>query len=433
MRVAVVGGGISGLAAAYRLTCLGAEVQLYEASSRLGGAIATERRSGYLMEAGPDAFLDKGVMLPLCAELGLTDQLIQVRPEARRSFIARGRRLLPIPEGLYLMAPGAIRPFIRSGVVSPLGKARMLLDVALPSHPAETDESLGSFVRRRLGQEALERLAQPLLGGIYGADPERLSLAATMPQFLEMERRYGSVIRGLLARKTGAGASGARYGLFYSFHDGMSTLVSALASRVPEPCLGTRVSSLEDLDADAVCLCVPLPEVARLVPDLPVPAVAYSSVATINLGFRSGRLPAGAGFVVPAVEGRTLMAATFASQKFEGRVSGDNVGVLVRAFVGGMLGAAPSRLGDDELVAAVLRDLRQLVGLEREPEEVWVNRLPGSMPQYEVGHLESVARLDRALEARPKLGMAGNGFRGVGVPDCISSGFAAADRLLGRA
>ncbi|MBV8084067.1 MAG: protoporphyrinogen oxidase [Chloroflexi bacterium] len=424
MRVAVVGGGISGLAAAYRLSRSGAEVRLYEAGSRVGGVIGTERRQGYLMEAGPDNFLDKGVMLPLCAELRLTDQLIQVRPEARRSLIARGERLLPIPDGLYLMAPGAIRPFLRSPAVSALGKLRMLLDLALPPRRSAGDESLAGFVRRRLGREALDRLAQPLLGGIYGADPERLSLAATMPQFLEMERKHGSVIRALLARKT-ADVSGARYGLFHSLRGGMQTLVDALAHALPSP-LGA-VNNLDHLDADSVCLCIPLPAVARLAPDLPLPTAPYSSVATINFGFPGAAAPKAAGFVVPSIDHRTVMAATFASQKFDGRAPAGRT--LVRAFVGGMLGRHALALPDDALIAAALEDVRALSGITDQPEEVWLNRLPDSMPQYEVGHVGAVATLDRSVAGR-KLALAGNAYRGVGIPDCISGAFAAADRLL---
>lgn len=428
MRVAVVGGGVSGLAAAYKLRQSGAEVTLYEASPRLGGVIQTKRRDGYLMEAGPDSFIEKEGILELCRGLGLEDQLVRVQPEARSSFIVRGRRLLPVPEGLYLMAPSALGPFIRSPVVSPVGKARMLLDVLIPARRPAGDESLGRFVRRRLGREALDRLAQPLLGGIYGADPERLSLAATMPRFMDMERRHGSVIRALLARPSQA--SGARYGLFFSLRDGMQTLVDALAEHISDPRPDTSVQDLAELDSDAVCLAVPLPEIARLLPRLALPKVEYSSVATVNFGFRRSqlpRLPQGAGFVVPKVEGRTIMACTLSSQKFAGRSPSDRV--LLRAFIGGMLSQAALELPDTELIAAALNDLRGLLGIEGEPEHVWLNRMPCSMPQYEVGHVGGVARLEAQLPRH--VALAGNGYRGVGIPDCIASGFAAAKRLLG--
>lgn len=429
MRVAVVGGGVSGLAAAYKLTRGGASVTLYEASNRLGGVIWTERRGGYLMEAGPDCFLNKGGMVELCRELGLEDQLIRVRPEARRSFIVRGRRLLAIPDGLYLMAPSAIRPFLRSPVVSWPGKARMLLDLALPPQRSEEDESLASFVRRRLGREALDRLAQPLLGGIYGADPEHLSLAATMPQFLEMERRHGSVVRALLARHQQA--SGARYGLFLTFKDGMQSLVNALAARLTDVRLGASITSLSDLQADAVCLALPLPGVAQLSPTLPLPPTAYSPAVTLNLGFRRSQIPRlaeGAGFVVPHVERRSIIACSFSSQKFEGRADEDRV--LLRAFAGGMLNPDLGS-SDEELMAAALKDLADLIGIQGTPDETLVTRFPASMPQYEVGHRRAVKSLFEALP--PHVALAGNAYSGVGVPDCVVSGFAAADRLLAAA
>ncbi|HLG71563.1 MAG TPA: protoporphyrinogen oxidase [Chloroflexota bacterium] len=491
MRIAVVGGGISGLTAAYRLTQAGASVTLYEAGDRLGGVIRTERRDGYLMEGGPDCFLDKPPVRQLCSELGLSDQLIQVRPSARRSLIVRGRRLLPIPAGLYLMAPSAVGPFIRSPVVSWPGKARMLLDLVLPARRSLDDESLGSFVRRRLGREALERLAQPLIGGIYGADPECLSLAATMPQFLEMERQHGSIVRALLRRRQHA--SGARYGLFLTFRGGMQMLVDALASRIPDVQLNAPVTAVtprpggsygaavalrpassdqaavalgatqagagalaadvhadaaghaasqadepagwaltiggDTLAFDAICLALPSHACAALLPGMGAFPNSYSSAATINLGFRRSqlaRMPAAAGFVVPAIERRTIMACTFSSQKFEGRAPDDRV--LLRAFAGGMLNPKAYALSDGELVDRALGDLRDLLGISGEPEQVWLTRCERSMPQYEVGHRERIAQLETSLP--PGLALAGNGYRGVGVPDCIASGLAAAERLL---
>lgn len=413
----VSGAGISGLAAAYRLSRLGVEVTLYEASDRVGGVIATERRGGYLMEGGPDCFLDKQPMRELCEELDLTDQLIRVRTDARRSFVVRGGRLLPIPEGLYLMAPSAFGPFLRSPIVSPFGKARMLLDLILPRRRVSGDESLASFVRRRLGREALTRLAQPLLGGIYSADPERLSLQATMPQFLEMERRYGSVIRGLLDRRQQA--SGARYNLFLTFRDGMQTLVDRLASSL------VSAPGSQDRQRATVKILTrsPCTEAAAL--DCTHPRdVSYSSTATINLGFRRDQVRHpldGAGFVVPAVEGRSIVACTFSSQKFEGRAADGHI--LLRAFAGGALQPDRYAASDERLLEAALADLNELLGIDGPPEEVWINRLPDSMPQYDVGHLERI----------PHGAVAGNGYRGVGVPDCIAGAFAAADRLISGA
>jgi oxygen-dependent protoporphyrinogen oxidase len=398
---------------------------VYEASDRVGGVVRSLSRGGYLMEAGPDSFLDKLGIAALCAELGLEAQLIRVRPEARRSFIVRGRRLLPIPEGLYLMAPSAIGPFLRSPVVSWPGKARMLLDLAIPRRRSRGDEPLAAFVRRRLGQEALDRLAQPLLGGIYGADPGQLSLAATMPQFLEMERRRGSVIRALLAGPQQA--SGARYGLFLSLRDGLQTLTDALASQAGTIHLNTRVTTIGDLQADAIVLALPLPQAALMLGGVTLPPTHYSSSATINFGFRRAQVRHplnGAGFVVPHVEGRTIIACTFSSRKFDGRAPDDRV--LLRAFAGGMLGREAYALPDGQLVEAALRDLAELLGISGEPDEVWLKRLPDSMPQYEPGHLEHVD----GIRTPAHVALAGNAYRGVGLPDCIATAFAAAEKVL---
>ncbi|MBV8087141.1 MAG: protoporphyrinogen oxidase [Chloroflexi bacterium] len=441
MRVAVVGGGVSGLAAAHRLAALGATPVLFEASDRLGGVISTRRADGWLMEGGPDSFLSKEGIAELCASLRV--ETIGVRPGFGRSFIVRGRRLLPIPQGLYLMAPSAIRPFLRSPVVSPLGKLRMGLDLVLPRGTSGGDESLASFVRRRLGSEALDRVAQPMIGGIYSADPERLSLAATQPQFLEMERRHGSVIRALMARRTQA--SGARYNLFLTPREGMQALVDALRARVRVVRLRTPVRSLTLPSAAAagegllvngeqfegVCMCLPAPAAARLLPELPWPGLTYTSMATVNFGLQREQVAHpldGAGAVVPAVEGRSLVACTFSSSKFERRAPEGHV--LLRAFVGGALAPHALDRDDKELTAAALADLRQLLGISGEPAETFVSRMPESMPQYEVGHLGRLAEFEQAIEGIAGLEVAGNGSRGVGVPDCIASGFAAADRLL---
>jgi len=418
--------------------------------------ISTQRTDGFLMEGGPDSFLNKEGIQEVCASLGVP--LIDVRQGFGRSFIVRGRRLLPIPHGLYLMAPSAIRPFLRSPVVSPMGKLRMGLDLVLPARSSGGDESLGSFVRRRLGREALARVAQPLIGGIYSGDPERLSLAATQPQFLDMERQYGSVIRALLRRRVQA--SGARYSLFLTPRDGMQALVDALAAHLTEVRLSTAVERLQPPEVrlrrregracpersegarvpswhingepfDAVCLCLPVPAAARLLPHLPWPALTYTSMATVNFAFLRDQVRHaldGAGMVVPAVERRSIVACTFSSQKFEGRAP--DAHVLLRAFVGGALAPYALARADADLIAAALADLRTLLGIEGEPAYVWLTRMPKSMPQYEVGHLERLAAFERALSGDPTLAVSGNAARGVGVPDCVASGFAAAGRLL---
>src|SRR6266571_3765730 len=242
--VVVIGGGITGLTAAYRLTqaaqeCgVPLEVILLEASGRLGGTIATHAQDGLLLEQGPDCFLSaKPWGVRLCEELGLGDELISTTTQYRQSFIVRGGRLVPVPQGFYLMAPGSWRSLLTTPVFSWHGKLRMALDLVVPRRTATADESLAQFVTRRLGREALERMAQPMVGGIYTADPRYLSMQATMPQFVEMEQQHGSLIRAMLSRqrRTAApaqGTSGPRYGLFVSFRQGMQTLVDTIVEHL---------------------------------------------------------------------------------------------------------------------------------------------------------------------------------------------------------
>ncbi|HEX8098477.1 MAG TPA: protoporphyrinogen oxidase, partial [Pyrinomonadaceae bacterium] len=295
-RVAVIGGGISGLAAAHRLLeqsrlkGRAVEVLLLESGARLGGIVSTYRREGFLLEAGPDSFIyEKPEAIRLAERVKISSRLIETNHEHRRSFIARGRRLYPVPEGFQLLAPSRVWPFLTTGIFSWAGKARMALDLLLPRRVDDgEDESLASFVRRRLGREALERVAQPMVGGIYTADPELLSLRSTMPRFLEMERAHRSVIKAMWAQRRDQaseqtkGTSGARYGLFLTFDEGMQILTDRLADLLPEGCarLNTKVEALaldrseakwrlhlaggESINADAVCLALPSYSAAAL-------------------------------------------------------------------------------------------------------------------------------------------------------------------------
>ena len=282
-RVVIVGGGISGLAAAHRLVELGFEktqITLIEASGRLGGTLETRRRDGFLLERGPDSFIsEKPEAVALAKRLGLESRLIETNEAHRRSFIVRNGRLRPVPEGFQLLAPSRIWPFLTTDIFSLTGKLRMAAELFLPRQNGKEDESLASFVRRRLGREALERMAQPMVGGIYTADPETLSLRATLPRFLDMESKHRSLILAMLrqgrAQKTGT--SGPRYSLFLTFDDGMDVLVNSLANVLPNVRLNTRVNEIkrsgaawtittgeESFAADAVCLAVPAYTAAKL-------------------------------------------------------------------------------------------------------------------------------------------------------------------------
>ena len=454
-RIVIIGGGISGLAAAHRVTELNpaAQVTLIEASDRLGGTIHTEHRDGFLLERGPDSFIsEKPHALALAKRLGLESQLIQTNEEFRRSFIVRGGRLRAVPEGFQLMAPSRMLPFITSDIFSIAGKARMAADLILPRKSTNGDESLASFVRRRLGQEALARMAQPMVGGIYTADPETLSLRATLPRFLDMEQKHRSLILAMLrqGREQKIGTSGARYSLFVSFERGMQVLVDAVTRINADLRVKTRARRLtfdrgwtittdkdEQIKADGVCLAVPAYVAASLLSDTDerlaqkLREIKYASTATINFGYRRAAINHplnGFGFVAPFVENRSVIACTFSSVKFSGRAPEGHV--LLRAFAGGALQPEIFALDETEMSRRVESDLRELLGIREDPRFIEVAKWEKSMPQYEVGHLERVGEIEALVNQIPGLALAGNAYRGAGIPDCVRSGEAAAEALL---
>ena len=459
-RVVVVGGGLSGLSAAHRVmelaASLGREVDLtiLDSGARPGGVVETGRRDGVLWEGGPDSFItEKPAALALARRLGFESQVIGTNKNFQQSFVARGESLLPTPEGFYLLAPSKLGPLFRTKILSWPGKFRAALELIISPRPPVGDESLASFVRRRFGREVLDRLAQPMVAGIYSADPERLSLRATFPRFLEMEKK-GGVIRTLLAaRKKAAtpvkGTSGPRYGLFASFENGVGSFVEALSQRLPP---GTykgnasvvrvshtngvwqlRLADGSVVEADGVILAVPSvvasgllktvdPALSHLLAQTP-----YNDVATVNVAVRRDRLAHplnGFGFVVPAVENRTVTGCTFSSVKFPGRAPKGLA--LLRAFVGG----AALSLNDDGLAASVLKDLGDFLGLEGAPEWMEVRRYPAAMPQYTLNHVERVRETFQRVSKLERLALAGNGYAGIGLPDCVASGEAAAERVV---
>ena len=470
-RVVIIGGGISGLAAAHRLAelnekeKLSLEIILLEVGARPGGVISTARREDFLLERGPDAFIsEKPAALNLARRIGLENHLIETNTAHRRSFIARGCKLLPVPEGFQLLAPSSFRPFLTSEIFSWQGKARMALDLLLPRRAGANgndDESLADFVRRRLGQEALERVAQPMVGGIYTADPEKLSLRATMPRFLEMEREHRSLIRAMWrarrkqSKAEARGTSGARYSLFLSFQNGMQTLADALVARLPAGSLRlkTKAKALsfnqaskrwqiqtdegEAIEAAAVCLALPAYAAAGLLREMDanlsveLDAIPYASTATVNLAYKRSSIPHplnGFGFVVPFVERRATLACSFSSVKFAARAPEGHV--LLRAFVGGALQPEMFALDEEAMVAAVRRDLRELLGIENPPLFSLAHKWPRSMAQYHLGHTARIASIRERLSAFPTLQLAGNAYAGAGIPDCIRSGEAAADSIF---
>lgn len=463
----VIGGGVTGLAACNRLISeshkrgIPLDVKLLEASNRVGGVVHTSNHDGFIIEHGPDAFIStKPWAKALCEELEIGDKLIGTNPKQRRSFILYDGKLHPVPEGFYLMAPSSFLPFVKSPIFTWQGKLRMAMDLCIPRCREGREESIEQFVKRRLGTEAFTRMAQPMIGGVYTGDATHLSLKATLPQFLEMEQEYGSVIKALIARKKQSkaemsGTSGPRYSLFLSLESGMQTLTDALAERLhPDSVkLETKVDRIEQLasregwcihvnnqekiNADVVCIALPAPPAAMLiktaVPKLSklLASIPYSSSAAVNLAFRRKEVEHplnGTGFVVPAIERRSILGCTFSSVKFSGRAPAEKV--LLRAFVGGALQPNHLAQSESDMVESVLKNLRNTLGINGKPTLAIVSKHSDAMAQYHIGHLGKAKKIEAQVEKLPGLALAGNAYQGIGIPDCIHSGELAARALL---
>lgn len=471
-RVAVIGGGISGLAAAWRLLARdpSCSLVLLEASSHLGGKILTEYVDGFLIEGGPDAFIaNKPRGVGLSEELGLVDRFIDPDQRNRGSFALRRGKLYPLPEGLTGLVPTRLRPMIETRLISPAGKARMGLDFVLPASRSTADESLASFLTRRLGNEAVRNLIEPLMAGIYAGDANQLSLEATFPQLRKAEREHGGLIRSAIAARRLAEQNQALHPLdqpprtgFLSFEQGMSTLIATLAIRLRDAGadirMETRVQSIRHLgsaggyavelvergresriEVDQVILATPAWAAAPLMKPLDADAamalgdIPHVSTALVAIGFPARDLPTpatlrGFGYLTPRAEHRDIMAMTWLSSKWQGRAPDGQI--LVRAFAGRAGQEEVFARNDAGLVDAVLRELRDVLGIRTTPALERVYRWERGMPQYTLGHMQRVQRIEAGVERLPGLEIAGNMFRGVGIPDCIASGESAADRLL---
>lgn len=462
----MIGAGLSGLTTAHRIAeraraeRRAVDLVVIDAKDRVGGAIWTDRADGFTLEGGADSFItNKPWGVDLCRRLGLADQLVGTEPKHRRSFVVRDGRLLPVPEGFVLLAPNRILPLLTTPILSVSGKLRMLLDLIRPAKDVEGDESLASFVKRRLGREALDRLVQPLVGGIYTADPNELSLQATLPQFLKMEREHGSLIRAAMreARKARAdrAASGARYGMFVTLARGMDTLPLALAAALPPGSLRLntavrRVSRNEPsspwiidllngppIQAAAVVMATEAHASARLLDGvdpslaLQLRAIPYASSVIVNIAYKRDQVSHpmdGFGAVVPAIENRSLLAVSFLNVKFPSRAPSGTV--LMRVFLGGA--TQPELFDrDDEAIKTIVRaELYDLLGARGEPLLIQVGRHPRAMPQYTLGHLDRVEAIRRLASRHPRLILTGNAFDGVGIPDVVRTAEAAGDAAL---
>ena len=472
MRIAIIGGGIAGLAAAYELekartAGVAADYALFEERPRLGGSLASEIVDGAVLERGPDSFLtEKPAAAELCRELGLGGELIPSNDAARKTYIVTGNRLVALPDGLMFLVPTKLVPTALTPLFSMRTKMRMALELLHPPRSSDGDESVAALVKRHFGQEAVDRLADPLLSGIYGGDATQLSAQTVLPRLVEMETKYGSLTRGMLAahRKMRAVAkrssNGANRGtaIFTALRGGMGTLVDAIAERLNAASVRTLtpVTGIEKTaqgwkvqsggvseDFDALIMATPAWTAGELL--TPVDAalgaelggIPYSSSITVNLVYderKIGILPEGFGFLVPAVEGRAMLACTFAHRKFLGRTPPGKA--VFRAFLGGMKRTDLLAESDEVLVALVRREMREIlgaktIGAEVEPEFAQVTRWRRAMAQYAVGHKARMQRVNARVATLPGLRLVGNAYDGIGVPDCIRLGRKAARELAG--
>jgi oxygen-dependent protoporphyrinogen oxidase len=458
-RIAIIGGGISGLAAGFALeqcrsSGVNVEYVLYESSARLGGVLRTEQVDGCLVEAGPDSYLsEKPWATDLCRALGLGDQLIGSNDADRKTYILANGRLVVMPDGLGFLVPTKILPTGLSPLFSWKTKLHMTRELFHAPRAADHDESVAAFVERHYGSEMVDRLADPLLAGIYGGEAASLSVRAVLPRLAEMERTHGSLGRAMLAarRKMSASPRKPAPPLFTSLKNGMQHLAETVVSRLTPASLRTNTAvqaihseaggwvvsaGIESDGFDAVIVALPAPAAAQVLriasPELSaeLAAIQYSSSITVGLGFgREVResLPPGFGFLVPRSEGNRLLAATFVHNKFPHRAPADRA--LLRCFFAGRNAENVWPLADDQIIAIVRNELQQILGLRDEPRFARVYKWKSAMAQYGVGHLERLDRMERLRQQLPGLALAGNAYRGIGIPDCIRSGRDAAKQL----
>jgi oxygen-dependent protoporphyrinogen oxidase len=442
--VAIVGGGIAGLSAAYELRQRGLSVVVLEASSRAGGVITTERTGGWVIDGGPDSMLvQKPAAVALCRELGLGDRLISTLTP-RTAYVLRDGRLLPLAEGSFLGFPLRFSALARSSLFTLGGKLRLACELFIPGHRGDEDESIGAFVRRRFGEEAVDYLAEPLLAGIHAGDVEQLSMRALFPRLLEAERQSGSVLRAFRALH----ATPSPQGAFVSLPGGTGELIETLLATMPGVVrtdarvtelrrAGTLIieSGIGRLDARTVILAVPGYVAGSLLRGFDTTlasfcdAVPYASTATVAFGYRRDQIAhpmQGTGFVVPRVERSALLAGTWVTSKWPGRAPDGHV--LLRGFLGG--GRDPQRLDDtdEELIDTARTELSDLLGITGEPVITRLFRWTRQSPQYEVGHLQRVAAIDDHLASLPGVFLTGSGFRAIGIPDCVADARATAQR-----
>ena len=467
-KVAVLGAGISGLSAAYRFHQLQPDVTLHvwDKRDRTGGVLTTLHTQGYQIEQSADNFITTVPWgIDLCRELGLGDELVQTNPAYRRTYVVRKKNLYLLPDGFLMMAPSKMWPLAVTPILSPFGKLRAALEYVLPKSKSDADETLASFVQRRLGREVYERLVEPLVSGVYAADMNKLSLMATLPRFREMERQHGSLIRAMRKQmrtnkqvKSQSKESGARYSMFVTLRKGLSHITDTLAAKLPQDAvqLNREAKTLEKLVDengksqwrltdqngkteyyDAVIFALPSYETARLLmPTHPkigklFGEIEHSGTAIATMAFNQSQMKkriTGMGFVVPGIEKSPILAGSFSSMKYQHRAPEGKL--LIRIFAGGARSPEMADMPDEQLLPILKKEMRELLKIEGDPELEVVSHWPRTMPQYHLGHLERIAEVTALADAVPDIAIAGNALDGVGIPNCSKTGQDAARSII---
>jgi oxygen-dependent protoporphyrinogen oxidase len=443
--VAIIGGGITGLSAAYELERRGISFTLLEASSRLGGLIRTEYIDGFTIEAGPESVLaQKPAALQLCEDLGLGPRIVSTLTP-RTAFILNGSRLVPIPSPSLLGIPLTLKGILDYDLLPPLARVRLALEPLVPRARASGDESIASFFGRRFGRATVALIAAPLLGGIHAGRIDALSMQSLFPRFVDAEQSRGSVLRAFRQSHAGAAADGA----FRSLSSGMGELVSAIGRRLPPGSVrlasaATTISKIGEgwrigtpqgnIDALSVVLAAPAYAAARLLTSVDqecsalCAAIPYVSTVSVAMAFSREQVAhslEGSGFVVAKTEDAPrLTACTWVSSKWAGRAPHGSV--LLRAFLGSAADGLAIDLSDEELIDVVRRELSSVLRISGAPLLARVHRWHDAGAQHNVGHLERIARLEARLARHPGLFVAGSGFRAIGIPDCVTDGRSAA-------
>ena len=461
MPIAILGAGTSGLAAAYRLNQIApqAVLRIFDRRNRTGGVLETLQKDGFQIEQSADNFITTVPWgINLCKELGLGDELVQTNPHARRTYVVRKGKLHLLPDGFLMMAPTKLMPMATTPILSPLGKLRAGLELLIPARKDDGDESMAAFVRRRLGREVFERLVEPLVSGVYAADMEKLSVLATLPRFREMERQYGSLIwamqRQLKANKAAhlAEQSGARYSMFVTLRKGLSVIGETIAQKLPAGSLqlNTEITQIDKtpeekwaihtkdtiLLFDAIIVATSAADASKLlrksVPALAekLAAIEHEGTAIATFAFDSAQIKQefrGLGFVVPKIERSPILAGSFSSVKYEHRAPQGKF--LIRVFAGGARSPDLAVMPEAQLVPLLLGELKKIIRIDGEPLFTTVAHWANTMPQYNVGHRELVGAIESLVSSESSLALAGNAFCGVGIPNCIHTGFAAAEKI----